>query len=191
MIFFAPDAWRFCADTWQQTTRRITGSSVGIHRFLKPVTVVKNADLNAVPRFVVDSVRFTSDVIINAGARDQITFVCCVHKHAPMKSSAAKHRDGFDATIHQVYAFVRTAVQPFIAKHGNVCFGDHFFKDVFRDMRFKNPHRCSVTSAARRTLIAIAELCLILPLPCVRLLIVLPDAMVEITTQPADGVLVP
>jgi len=69
-------------------------------------------------------------------------------------------------------------------------FLDQIFEHPLGDVRFKDPHRARGAIDRRRPLALVAVLLALLPYPGRGLIVALPDAVIEVSGQPADHRLV-
>ena len=84
----------------------------------------------------------------------------------------------------------RGPIQPFIAMHGNPVLAHEIFEDLLRHVRLEDPHRPLLAVDGGRALALVAVFLAALPLPRLRALILLPDAVIELARQAADHRLV-
>ena len=82
------------------------------------------------------------------------------------------------------------AVEPLVAIDGDLMLPDEILEDLLGDVRLEDPHRALRAVDGRRALPLVAVLLALLPLPRLGLVVVLPDAVVELARQAADDRLV-
>ena len=149
--------------------------------------VVQDAHLDTIPLFAVDVACLAPDVIRDAGGRHQIAFVAGVDEHSASIRLATEHGDRDDPAV--LFLDAAGAVEPSVAMDGDLLLGDEIFKDLLGRVWLEDPHRPLVSVDGRRALAAIAVFGSLLPFPGVIVLIVPPDAVIELPGQTADDLL--
>ena len=144
--------------------------------------------LHAVPGFLVGSIRLAADVVTHTRCRHEVAFVGDIEKHFSEMRRAAQGGDRNQCRA--VFFHTVAAVQPFIAIHGDLLFGDEALEDLFGHVGFENPHRAILATDRRAALALVAVLLARLPFPRIVILVMLPDAVVKLARQAADGRLV-
>ena len=179
------------ADPRQHAAGRIVRHDVRADRRLqrtKVVAVVQHARLHAVPLLVVGTSRLASHVVLDAGRGHEIALVGRVDEHPSRVRPSAQHPDGRDAAA--VLGDAMRSIQPFIAMNGNLVLAHERFEDLLRHVRLEDPHRPLLAVDGGCALALVAVFLAALPLPRVRTLILLPDAVIELARQAADHRLV-
>ena len=121
-------------------------------------------DLNPVERLAIDAIGLTADGVADSCCRHQISFVGGVNEHLSGIFSTGEHLDCSDAARLAYHADAGT-VEPFIAVDGDCMVANEIFKDLFGNVRFKDPHCPAVAVHRRRALATVAVGCPFLPLP--------------------------
>ena len=190
-VAFAADTRRLGRDARQQAGRRVAGRPVGADRLLdraEVVAVVQDADLVAVPFFAVDGVGLATHMVAHARGGKQVAFIGRVDEHLAGKRLAGKHGDLSDTAAVDAHAL--GAVEPFVAENRQAVFLHVIFKDFLGHAGFEDPHCPFVLIHRHGALAFVAEGFRALPGPGLLLLVLDPDAVVEVTSQTADDGLV-
>lgn len=159
-----------------------------INRLGEVVAVVQHSDLNAVPLLVVHLACLATNVVVYAGCRHEVALVCSVDKHQAFVGFARQRTDRCNAAVAQRDAVV--TIQPLVAIDANIGVGKHLLENDLGDVGLKDPLGPTAGVDRRGALAAVAERFVGLPTPCVGLLVVLPNAVVELAGQATDDRLV-
>ena len=179
------------ADPRQHAALRIARHDVRADRLLQHAEVmamVQHAGLHAVPLLAVGRLRLAPDVIVDARGRHQVAFVGGVDEHPPGVALPAEHRDRGDAPAGLCHAL--GAVEPLVAVDADLMLLDEILEHALRHVRLEDPHRPLRAIDRRRPLPFVAVLLALLPGPRTRLVVVLPDAVIELAREAADDRLV-
>ena len=183
---------RICrADSRQHAARRIAWNDIRADRLLEHaevVPMVQDSGLDAVPLLAVGRLRLAADLVLDACGSHQVALVGGVDEHPPAIPFAAEHGHRRDTTARSGHAL--RAVEPLVAIDADLILLDEILEHFFRHVRLENPHRPLGAVDRRRSLALVAVLFALLPGPRARLLVVLPDPVVELARQPADDGLV-
>jgi hypothetical protein len=188
----AEHPWRVRADARQHATPGIAGHAVGADRDLQHpemVAVVQHARLHAGPRLAVGRLRFAADVVVRARCGHQVAFIRGIDEHPCGIRPAAQHPDRRDPRALLPHAVL--AIEPLVPVYGYLVLGHESLEDPLRHVGFENPHRARGAVDGRRALPLVAVRVARLPAPRRRLLVVPPDAVVELPREAADHGLVP
>ena len=161
---------------------------IGLLEHAEVVPMVEDARLDAVPLLAVGRLRLAADLVLDASGSHKIALVGGVDEHPPAIPFAAEHRHRRDPSARSGHAL--RPVEPLVAIDADLMFLDEIFEHFFSRVRLENPHRTLGTVDRRRSLPLVAVLFALLPGPCARLLVVLPDPVVELARQAADDGLV-
>ena len=172
-----------CDDAALGVPRRVVGADLA-GEYPEVVTVVQNAYLRAIMLFVEFGIRFPSDMIRNSGCGHEVAFVGRVDENLSSEGLTREHCNRDDSAIVEADAF--GAIEPFIAKDGDSEFFHVIFEDLLGDAGFEDPHGALFLVHGHRALPLIAEGFALLVHPGFGLLIVLPDAVVEVAGEAAD-----
>src|SRR5262245_5869462 len=187
VVALAVFARRRRANTRQHSTFRVAGNDIRADLLFyraEMMTVVQHAGLHAVPFLAVNARRFPAYVIIDAGGGHQVALVSGVDEHLPRVAFAAERHDRSDAGA--VFFHAVLAVEPLVAVNNDLMLLDQILEDLFGDVRLENPHRALLAVNRRRALPLIAIFLALLPRPGRGLVIMFPDAVVELARQPAN-----
>ena len=149
---------------------------------------MEDADLVAVPFLAVGGIRLAADMVADARGGEQVAFIGRVDEHLPGELLAGEHRDLGDASVGEAHAL--GAVEPLVAEDGQAELLHVILEDFLGHARFEDPHRALVLVHRDGALTLVAELRGLLPLPGLRLLILDPDAVIEVAGETADDGLV-
>jgi len=175
-------------DPGQQAAGRITRHLVG-GDVVGELVRVGVLDLNAVECLAIDAVGLAADGVADVCCCHQVAFIGSVNEHSPHVFLARKHLDRGDAAIIRGHA-ATGAVQPLVAVDRDCVVADEVFKNLFGDVRLKDPHRPALTVHRRRALAAVAIGGPVLPSPGGGLVVVGEDPLVEVERNAADHRLV-
>src|SRR4051794_39429311 len=150
--------------------------------------VMEHAGLDAIPLLAIDALGLTADVVFNSRGSHQIAFISGVDEHLAAIRFAAQSANRSDSSAG--FSNSTAAIEPFIARHWNLIFAHEAFEDLFRDVRFEDPHGALGAVDCGSALSFISILRLFLPIPGHGFLVMLPDAMVEFSGEAADDRLV-
>ncbi len=169
----------------QQARTGVARLHVWVDRFQEPVILVIKLRLHAVNRFPVHTVRFTANKERHPRRRHEIAFVGGIDEHLARERAARLHRDRMNAATGLHHAML--PVESLVHHRLNVRLGQHLTVNLHGNVRLERPHRLVIVAAAR-------VMCLKLPpslaCPCRVIPVILPNAMIELPRQPADGRLV-
>lgn len=187
VVAVALHAWRSGADAGEDAGVGVAGDFVGADGFVEPVGVVEDADLDAVPGFVVDAVGLAADVVVDAGGGDEVALVGGVDEHLAVVGFAGEGADRGDACA--VFGFgdaVFGAVEPLVTVDGDVVLFDEVFEDLFGGVGFEDPHGAvgAVDGGGALAFVAVAGA--VLPGPVFLIVVVEPEAVVELAGEAAD-----
>ncbi len=170
----------------KEAGRGIPGDHVGIDGFGELVGAGV-AGLHAIESLPVLAVRFPTHRETHARSGHEVALVGGVDEHPAGKSVSGEHLDGENAAI-LLFNPVR-AIEPLVAVHRDVVFLHEFLEDPLRHVRFENPHGALATVDGGRALSPVSVLGALLPLPGCVVLVILPDAVVELPGESADHAL--
>ena len=153
------------------------------------VAVVQHARLHGVPLLAIRTLRLASYMVVNAGRRHEIALVRRVDEHPSRVRPSAQHPDRRNAAADLRDAF--RSIQPFVTMNGNPVFAHELFEYLLGDVRLEDPHRPVLAVDGGRALSLVSVFLASLPLPRFRTLILLPDAVIELTREAADHRFVP
>ena len=178
-------------DSRQHAARRIAWNDIradGLLEHTEVVPMVEDSGLDPVPLLAVGRLRLATDLVLDTGSSHQVALVGGVDEHPPAIPLAAEHGHRRDTTASSGHAL--RAVEPLVAINADLMRLDEIFEHLFRHVGLENPHRPLGAVDRRRTLPLVAVLFALLPGPRARLLVVLPDPVVELARQAADDGLV-
>ena len=144
---------------------------------------MEDADLDAVPGFPVCAICFAADVVADSGGGHEVAFVGGVDEDFSLVDCSGKGGDLGDAAVGHFDAGF--SVEPFVAVDGDVVFADVVFEDALGDAGLEHPHATVFCIDGAGS--GAGEVVLFLPAPGVGFLVVLEDALVEVTGESADG----
>jgi len=184
--------WPFCRvlgrDARQQAAGRIAWCGIRVHRLHEPVSMVQDAHLDAVPLLAIDLRRLAAHVVGDARGRHEVAFIRGVQEHPGAIGFAAEHSDRCNAAA--VFADALRAIEPLVAMDGESCARRRGLRTPVRRHGASKIHIVrSVPSIAAVPCPRLAIFGLLLPLPDAVLLVVSPDAMVELAGQTPDDFL--
>ena len=174
-------------DTGQEAGLRVAFNDVGINLACKLVRLGM-PELDAVKGLIEGRVGFTTKGVADASGSHQVTFVGGVDEHTASKATFTQRGDRNDAAI--LFLNPLGAVEPLVAFDGQLEFLHVIFEDFLGDRGLKDPHGTLGRIHCHRALAFVSELLLGFMLPGTRLLVGLPDAVVEVTGEAADDGLV-
>ena len=148
------------------------------------VAVVEDAGLDAVEFLVVLGAGFAADVVVEAGGGHEVALVGGIEKHFPRVRFAAESGDRGDARAGFFHALL--AVEPFVADDRELEFAHEILEDVFGHVGLEDPHGAIDAVHGGRALAFVAVFGFLLLAPSGGLVVVLPDAVVEIAGEAAD-----
>src|SRR5690606_9944766 len=177
-------------NTVQQSTRAIVFNTVGTDITCKPMFVVQDSQLNAVPLFVVGRFGFSPHMIAHTSLRHQITFVSGVDKHLSRKCFAryrSNRLDGLPGFDHPGTG----AIKAFLAIHLNPFVRNPSFEYVFRHMGLENPHCSRLAIHGRSSLPLVSIRFSTLPAPSGILSIMVKDLLIKLPRPTTDNGFIP
>ncbi len=180
---------RFGRDARQQAARPVARLDEGRDPVGEGVAVVADVFLHPVELLAVGLRRFAADRVADPGGRHQIAFVGGVDEHPSPVGLAVERRDRADAAVFFLHA--TRPIEAGLADDGHVGLGDHRVEDVFGGVGLEYPHRALLAVDGRGALALVAIFFPLLPAPGSVVLVVPPDAVVELASQPADHLLAP
>src|SRR5690606_28881108 len=124
---------------------------------------MKDAGLDAIPFFPVNTTRFTAHVIAHTSGGHEIPFIGCVDEYCAGKGLSRKRLDGGNPTFFHGNTVL--TVQPFIAENLEFIFFYQILKDMFGRVGLEDPHRPVFTIYSGGALSFVSVLRLFLPSP--------------------------
>ena len=150
--------------------------------------MLQDSGLDPVPLLAVGRLRLAADLVLDAGGSHQVALVGSVDEHPPAIPFATEHGHRRDPTTRSGHAL--RAIEPLVAIDADLMLLDEILEYFFRHVRLEDPHRARGAVDRRRALPLVAVLVALLPGPRARLVVVLPDPVVELARQAADDGLV-
>ena len=141
--------------------------------------MLEHSYLDAIPLFPKHRISLTAHMKIDPSQSHQITFIRSVNEHFSLIRFSRKHSNRLYFSILLFDAF-RTSIKPFISENLNTKFLRIIFKNLFRRMWFKNPHRPIGPIHRHSSLTFIAIFRFFLPHPIRIFLIMLINTLVKI-----------
>src|SRR5690606_40156013 len=147
--------------------------------------MMKGTHLNPVPFFIINRIGFPPHMIGNACCSHQITFISSINEYFRFECLATKGFKRLNSrSFFQEPSFT---VEPFIAQHLNLMLPDKIFENLLGNMGLEYPHRPFFAIHGSCALSPVSVFRLLLPLPCLVVLIMQINPVVKLAGQSPDN----